>query len=75
MRLLKIFDVHIFVRLLAKICAHLSLELLDTLVVSHKEEVGGGASKLVDIGNVNIKRSVVRIRLGMNKLREEKNKK
>ena len=74
-RFLKIFDVRIFVRLLAKICAHLSLELLDTLVVSHKEEVGGGASKLVDIGNVNIKRSVVRIRLGMNKFREEKNKK
>ena len=30
-RFLKIFDVRIFVRLLAKICAHLSLELLDTL--------------------------------------------
>ena len=32
-RFLKIFDVRIFVRLLAKICAHLSLELLDTLPV------------------------------------------
>ena len=33
-RFLKIFDVRIFVRLLAKICAHLSLELLDTLPVA-----------------------------------------
>ena len=30
-RFLKIFDVRIFVRVLAKICAHLSLELLNTL--------------------------------------------
>ena len=33
-RFLKIFDVRIFVRLLAKICAHLSLELLNTLMSS-----------------------------------------
>ena len=32
-RFLKIFDVRIFVRLLAKICAHLSLELLNTLIL------------------------------------------
>ena len=33
-RFLKIFDVRIFVRFLAEFCAHLSSELLDTLVNS-----------------------------------------
>ena len=39
-------SVHIFVRLLAKICAHLSLELLDTLQSYYTSKNSG------EIGNI-----------------------
>ena len=47
-RFLKIFDVRIFVRFLAKICAHLSLELLDTLS-KHKVNISTTMKQLLQM--------------------------